>query len=75
LILVDHGVKVIDDFHHSHKSDAAATVPACHTLDLKRVLHFSAEQCPAHMALEAINFLTANFTRYILKILSTQTQQ
>jgi len=30
-------------------------------LDLKRVLHLSAGQCPAHMALEAFNFLTVNF--------------
>jgi len=38
---------------------------------------FSAGQCPAHMVLEAINFLTHSFARYqlILKVLSRQTQQ
>jgi len=39
------------------------TVTARHTLDLKRVLHLSAGQCPAHMALEAVSFLTDNFAR------------
>jgi len=35
-------------------------------LDLKRVLHLSAGQCPVHVALEAINLLTHNFARYRL---------
>jgi len=46
-------------------------------LDLKLVLHLIAGQYPAHMALEAINFLTDNFARHwlILIILLRQTQQ
>jgi len=48
---------------------------ACHTLDLSEFVHLS-EQCRAHIALEAVNFLTDNFTKYrlILNILSMQTQ-
>ena len=40
------------------------TVPARHMLDRKQVLHLSAGQCSAHMALDTMNFLTYNFTRY-----------
>ena len=52
------------------------TVTARHALDLKQILHFSAKQWAAHRALEAVNFLTDNLTRYrlILKIFSTHTQ-
>ena len=38
-------------------------------LDIKRVLHLSAGQCPAHMVRDAINFIAHNFARYRLIIL------
>jgi len=69
LILADDGVKVIEGCYRN--------VTARHALDLKRVLYLTAGQFTAHMALEAVNFLTDNFARYrlISKILSRQTQQ
>jgi len=54
--------------------DAVLTVTVCHALDLKRV-HLSAGQCPAHVELEAVNFLTNIFARSIPTILSGQTRQ
>ena len=62
LILVNHRVKVIEGCYRNVR-DAVITVTARHASDLKRV-RLSARQCPARMALEAINFLTDNFTRY-----------
>ena len=61
-ILVNHRVKVIEGCYRNVR-DAVITVTARHASDLKRV-RLSARQCPARMALEAINFLTDNFTRY-----------
>jgi len=55
--------------------DDDVTVTARRALDLKRVLHLSAGQCPADMALKAVNFLTDSIARYrlITKILSRRT--
>jgi len=42
---------------------AVITYTARHTLDLKQVIHLSARQCLAHMALKAINFLANKFVK------------
>jgi len=73
MILVDHGVKVIEGFCRN-----VITVTARHALDLKRVLRLSAGQCPAHNgARNSQYFLTDNFAIYRLafKVLLRQTQQ